>query len=317
MTTTVKTQKELDAALASDETNIIIDSPRDVWLRLSASGSARVRAYGSATVRAYGSATVEAYDSATVRAYGSATVRASGSATVEAYDSATVEAYGSATVEAYGSARVRAYGSARVRASGSATVRASGSARVRASGSATVRAYDSATVEASGSATVEASGSATVEASPYVAVHLFSARVTHSGGVVIDIAALDRSDWSTWAQYWGVEYTATKSAAADELIVYKAVDDNLRSGRGFEYPIGETVTAPDWQAGDFCGGGLHLSPRPHQARQYFTSATRFLECAVKVSDVSIIDGNSDSTPKLKARAVRIIREVNIDGEAIS
>jgi len=43
MSTTVTTQAELDAALASGEARIIIDSPRGVWLSLIASGSATER----------------------------------------------------------------------------------------------------------------------------------------------------------------------------------------------------------------------------------------------------------------------------------
>jgi hypothetical protein len=282
----VTTQNELDAALAKPGyAEISIDSPRGVWLTISANegkyvgayGSATVRAYGSATVRAYGSATVEAYDSATVEAYDSATVRAYGSATVEAYDSATVEAYDSATVEAYGSATVEAYGSA------------------------TVRAY----------------GSATVRATPYVAVHLFSARVTHEGGVIIDVASIDRSDWSAWAAFHGVEILGAKKSEDDELVVFKAVDDDLKSGRGFKYPIGETVTDPDWKAGDFCGNGLHFSPHPHQARQYFRSATRFLKVAVKVSELTIIAGNGGDVPKLKAKSARVLAEVDIDGKEVT
>ena len=98
MSTIVTTQAELDAALAVGDADIIIDSPRGRWLKVS--GSASVWAYDSATVRAYGSAYVRAYDAASVEASGSATVRASGSATVRATGSASVRAYGSATVEA-------------------------------------------------------------------------------------------------------------------------------------------------------------------------------------------------------------------------
>ena len=82
MSTIVRTQQELDAALADGKADIIIDSPRGVWLTVS--GSATVGAWGSATVEAWDSATVEASDSATVEASGSATVRAWGSATVRA-----------------------------------------------------------------------------------------------------------------------------------------------------------------------------------------------------------------------------------------
>ena len=63
MSTIVKTQQELDAALADGKAVIIIDSPRGVWLTVS--DSATVRASGSATVGASGSDTVEASGPAT------------------------------------------------------------------------------------------------------------------------------------------------------------------------------------------------------------------------------------------------------------
>ena len=115
MSIIVKTQAELDAAIAAGSQGIIIDSPAGVWL--SVGGSATVRASGSATVRASGSATVQASGSATVEASGSATVQASGSATVRAWGSATVRASATATVQAWGSATVQASGSATVQAS--------------------------------------------------------------------------------------------------------------------------------------------------------------------------------------------------------
>ena len=76
----VTTQQELDETISRKDLNyqdfeIIIDSPRGVWVTISDSKGLDVRASGSATVEASGSATV--------RAFGSATVRASESATVE------------------------------------------------------------------------------------------------------------------------------------------------------------------------------------------------------------------------------------------
>ena len=69
----VKTQAELDAALASDDVDnnthkIIIDSPAGVWITIGDDQGQDVWAWGSATVRASGSATVRASGSATVRA---------------------------------------------------------------------------------------------------------------------------------------------------------------------------------------------------------------------------------------------------------
>ena len=112
----VKTQAELDQAIADGVGVVEIRSDKGVWIDVTAYGSATVTARGSATVTACDSATVMACDSATVRACDSATVTAYGSATVTAYGSATVTAYGSATVTARGSATVRAYGSATVTA---------------------------------------------------------------------------------------------------------------------------------------------------------------------------------------------------------
>ncbi len=349
-TRTVTTQADLDAALADESvTTIHIESPRGVWLRLEASGSATVQAYGSATVeasgsatvQAYGSATVEASGSATVQAYGSATVQASGSATVEAYGSATVQAYGSATVQAYGSATVQAYDSATVRAYGSATVQASGSATVEASGSATVQAYGSATVQAYGSATVQAYGSATVQAydsatvqaydsatvraygsatvraygsatvtaTPHVAVHLHSARATVTGGVVIDLTRLDLTDPRTWCEHHGVDITA-----GGEALLYKAVGPDLRAGEDYiptVYEIGATVEATDWRDDHRCGGGLHVSPRPAQARRYrHGTDARYLRVAAPLADIRPI-----SADKCKTRQVRVLAEVDAFGRA--
>ena len=132
-----------------------------------------------------------------------------------------------------------------------------------------------------------------------------------SGGHIIDISNLDLKKFEQWSAYYGVEVI---DGAA---IVYKAVDDDLKSARGFAYPIGETVECPDWMAGDFCGNGLHLSPLPIHAQYYFDSATRFLKCSVPIDGLSVVDGMVGSTPKLKAKTVTILAEVTIDGVEVA
>ena len=287
------TQAELDAILARQDLNfddfeIVIDSPRGVWITISDGRGLDVEAYGSATVRAYDSTTVEAYDSTTVEAYGSATVRA--------YDSATVRAYGSATVRAYDSTTVEASGSATVRASGSATVQASGSATVQAYGSATVRAYDSATVRAYDSTTVEAGS--------YVAVHLFSQKVTLSGGVLIDMTALDRYDPTMWCDLAGVHVDSEGLAH-----LYKAVDIELYAGHSHvktQYPIGGDPECDIWRDNHDCGFGLHVYPTAWLAKDHYREATRFLEVTVPVADLRPI-----YPTKAKARTVHVLREVDL------
>ena len=190
---------------------------------------------------------------------------------------------------------------------GSATVRASGSATVWASGSATVEASGSATVEAWDSATVWASGSATVRASKWVAVHLFSARATVSGGVVIDVSALDLDDLATWTEYHGATVTD------GTLTAYKAVGDDWQTDRkGWVYAPGATVTAEDWDAKPECGGGLHLCLTPSKSRGYYSEATRYVECLIDMSEAVVVYRD-----KVKARSVRVVREVTIDGEPVT
>jgi hypothetical protein len=329
MAITVKSQVELDAALADPTiSEITIDSPKYTELKIDdskgkyiyADGSSTVRAYGSSTVRAdgsstvraYGSSTVYAYGSSTVRADGSSTVRADGSSTVYADGSSTVRADGSSTVRAYGSSTVYAYGSSTVYAYGSSTVRADGSSTVRADGSSTVYADGSSTVYADGSSTVYAYGSSTVHAGKFASVHLTSKKATVTGtGHVIDMTAIDLNVFADWAEFHGVEVVRGRA------IVFKAVNDDLRSPRGFEYPLGKTVTAPDWEPGDFCGSGLHFSPSPIQARYYYDGATRFLKVSVPVKDLSVIDGNGVSTPKLKAKSAKVLTEVTLMGDEIT
>ena len=178
------------------------------------------------------------------------------------------------------------------------------------SGSATVRAWGSATVEAWGSATVEAWGSATVRAGRYVAVHLHSQSVMLSGGVVIDMTALDRSDPATWCELNGIDVTDGRA------LVYKAVDADLTAGHGYTptaYPIGETVTAPDWSKRAGCGRGLHFGRSPMAAAKHHRGDTgpRYLACEVDLTEVVVLDD------KIKARSCRVLREVDRHGREIT
>ena len=200
------------------------------------------------------------------------------------------------TVEAYGSAAVRAYGSA----------------TVKADGSATVEAYESATVEAYGSATVRAYGSATVRATPYVAIHLYSALASVTGGVVIDIAGLNLGDPLVWCTYYGV------GVADGMATLYKAVSDELEAGQSHTtttYTVGAEVQAADWRADRECGHGLHFGPTPWLADKYYqgrepSSERRYLAVAVAVGSLVPLGD------KAKAPSCVVLHEVDIDGERV-
>jgi hypothetical protein len=196
-------------------------------------------------------------------------------------------------------------GSSRVEASGSSRVVASGSSSVEASGSSRVEAWGSSRVVARDSSSVEAWGSGSVEAGKYVAVHLHSQRVILSGGVVIDMTQVAPTDLGDWCDLTGVQIVDGR------LTVYKAVDDDLRSGYGFEYPIGTEVTDTRWRDDHDCGGGLHFSPSPAAARAHFPEATHFLACTVAADEVRCIDAS-----KLKAPRATVVREVTLWREPV-
>jgi hypothetical protein len=278
MSRTVTTQAELDSALAEGAAIIYIQSPEGVWITLRDSGSSHVVAWGSSHVVAWGSSHVEARDSSHV----------------EARDSSHVVAWGSSHVEAWGSSHVEAWDSS----------------HVEARGSSHVEAWDSSHVEAWDSSHVEARGSSHVEARPLVAVHLHSAVATVEGGVVIDVASIDQRDPQTWCDMQGID------VQDGYAVVYKAVNDNLESGRGLAYPLGKKVTvgAKGWKADGDCGNGLHFGPTPRHARAYFETATRFLACRVPVEHASGIPG---STAKIKARECVVLHEVDIDGKPLT
>jgi hypothetical protein len=230
------------------------------------------------------------------------TLRDSGSSHVVAWDSSHVVAWGSSHVVARDSSHVEAGDSSHVEAWGSSHVVARGSSHVEAGGSSHV--------EAGGSSHVEAWGSSHVEARPLVAVHLHSAVATVEGGVVIDVASIDQRDPQTWCDMQGIDVDHGYA------VVFKAVSDNLASGRGLTYPLGEKVTvgAKGWKADGDCGNGLHFGPTPRHARAYFETATRFLACRIPVKHASGIPG---STAKIKARECVVLHEVDIDGNVVA
>ena len=290
-TAVVRTQAELDEALAANAVTVEIRSPAGIWLSVMATGSSTVTAYGSSTVRAYYSSTVMAAGSSTVMAYGSSTVMATGSSTVMATGSSTVRATDSSTVMAYDSSTVMAYGFSTVTATGSSTVRATDSSTVRAYDSSTVRAYYSSTVTAS----------------PCVAVHLHSGLATIDGGVVIDVTTVNDTA-EKWCAHHGVEVTDGIAT------VYKAVSDQRTTSRGADYTPGSTPEVTDWADHAECGQGLHFGPTPAHALAYLPDATRFVAVGVELATLRPIPGG---TAKCKApKVVRACVEVDLDGNEV-
>jgi len=184
---------------------------------------------------------------------------------------------------------------------------ASGSASVTAYDSASVTAYDSASVTASGSASVKASGFASVRASSFVAVHRQSTYATIKGGVLITPPNTETCDAATWLDYYGVNVTK-----AGYAILFKAVNDSWQTNKGarWTYSPGATVKPERWDAGRFCGDGLHLCARPELSARYYDGATKFVAVRVKAADIVPLGG------KVKVPSCKVLHEVDIHGDRV-
>ena len=161
----VRTQEELDEALANEGHEIVICSPKSAWLNISDSHGKDVEVSGDAMVEVSGDAMVKAFGNATIMAWGRAYVDAFGNATVIALDLATVRAWDTSTV----------------------------------------KAWDNSTVNACENSTVRAWDNATVKAGICVAVYVHSKTVTHQGGVIIDMTTINAKDPETWCAIHLVE----------------------------------------------------------------------------------------------------------------
>ena len=201
-------------------------------------------------------------------------------------------------------------GTIRVVARGSSRVVALDSSLVEALDSSLVVAWGSSRVVARDSSRVEARGSSRVEAGRCTAVWLHSQHVTlDAKGAVIDMTTIDPSDPATWCDLKGVAVTDGK------VLVYKAVDANLMAGHNHTptpFPIGGTVTAPDWRADRSCGHGLHFSPTPCHALAHYSGdgPARYLACEVDLSTLVPLND------KCKAPAARVLREVDEWGDPV-
>ena len=105
------------------------------------------------------------------------------------------------------------------------------------------------------------------------------------------------------------------------LTLYKALPADGTTGKRYGHPVewptgGGIVECDDWDPELCCGGGLHLSPTPWQARQYLDGndqrGARFLECRAQAAEVIPLRGD-----KVKAQSVVVVREVDVDGDPVA
>ena len=182
--------------------------------------------------------------------------------------------------------------------------------KIRDSRGKAVEVLGDAMVKVSGDTRVTAFGDATVKAGTCVPVHVNSKNVTHQGGVIIDMTAIDANDPETWCAMHLVEVDEDGQAH-----LYKALDADLNAGHYYRltnYPIGHIVDdTANWVDNNKCGGGLHVSPTPWLANAYYMEESRFVEVCCPVEELRPID-----EAKAKAPRLRVLREVTVDGSPV-
>jgi len=192
-------------------------------------------------------------------------------------------------------------GSSHVVARESSHVEAWGSSHVVARESSHVVAWGSSHVVAWGSSHVEAWESSHVVASPFVAVTKQpSHRGKLAGGVIIEIPEVTTPQ--EWVDFHGLAVTRGL------VTLYKAVDDEFKSGYGFTYAPGTKPKCDDWNTRAECGGGLHLTAHPLISKDYMQNATRYLACPVKVAELVVIDNEKVKAPRIAGAVYEVTQD---------
>lgn len=340
---TVTTQVELDAAINNPDVGCVhIDSPREQGLHLDTNkqiellgstfvllrGGSSVIAWNDSLVVAQNNSSVVARDNSFVMARDNSFVKARDSSSVEARDSSSVTARDNSSVVASENSFINAWDFSHIKASGKTFVNAQDNSSITARDNSCVTALGDSLVVATGNSSIEvginsrvvASGlarvfvhSGTVTAGPHVVVYLYGEQRRVTGGVLIDLTALDLTDPATWCEHYRVRLDN-----AGRAVLYKATGSDLTTGLLYNtpttYAIGTEVTCPDWRPDNRCGGGLHLSPHPRLADGYTDiprAQRRYLRVTADLGDLDPIDST-----KCKVKRCWVEAEVDIQGREL-
>lgn len=173
--------------------------------------------------------------------------------------------------------------------------------------SSQVTAYDSSRVVARDSSQVTAYDSSQVRAKKFCAITIHSQNVVVTGGHQIFPKTETLQDWF---ESYSIE------PQNGEVILYKAVDENLKSAHPFPYAIGKKIEAPNWDGDEKeCGDSLYFCPTPVHCLEFFAGARRFLACKVPISEI-VFCGDAKHPTKVKARCAEVLYEVDINGERL-
>ncbi len=152
-------------------------------------------------------------------------------------------------------------------------------------------------------------GKVIAKASAKVAVLVDGTAAKVTGGRVTRVK---RSTAQEWCDYYGVK------VERGIAILYKSVHQDYLNGhnRSFSWKPGTVPECKDWDAKVECGSGLHFSPSPEMAREFFSDNPRYLACPVRLKDI-VVHPDGEYPQKVKAKkCAGPIWECDIDGERI-
>jgi len=142
-------------------------------------------------------------------------------------------------------------------------------------------------------------GAVKVIAAATVAIVILGGKPTIEGGGFIQ-----RRDIST-PQAWCDDYGLPVVGGA--VVLFKSVrGSNYRTtGRNWEYQPGSQPEASDWDGGAReCGNGLHFSPSPGHALEFYQSSepVKFIACPVLLAEMAV---HPDGEMPQKCKAKRL------------
>jgi hypothetical protein len=114
------------------------------------------------------------------------------------------------------------------------------------------------------------------------------------GGV--QVAIQQPKNAREWCDYYGAEIID------DRAILFKGVNEEFHSSHNTFYKPGTETIAADWDGGSQeCGLGLHFSPCASMAREFASSAKKFIACLVPLAEIAVHPDGS-YLHKVKARS---------------
>ncbi|MCK9569834.1 hypothetical protein M0R72_12900 [Candidatus Pacearchaeota archaeon] len=228
---------------------------------------------------------------------------------VVARGNSQVTAWGNSQVTARENSQVTAWGNSQVTARENSQVTAWGNSQVTAWGNSQVTARENSQVTARENSQVTARENSQVTAWGLALAIVRSKNAKAKGNIhVIKYPETIEE----WCDIYGIKISKGK------INVYKAVDGDFCSRANFKYPLGKKATDPNWKPDTNieCGYGLHFCWDPIACEQFNNKPGHYLLCEVALKDIAYFSGEPSYPEKIRAKACKVICEVDREGKPI-